>query len=176
MLPSCAPFQSLPGVKASVAALFRSAPAFGGSGAEMRWRGEAATEGLSHAHFSRHGYWFYALFSFAGPLRGAVLLARPKVPKNRTGVPPAPRHPEPNAATLDCAFTEHCPVPWRTAKRGGPQAPFSVILSVAKDLTVSDLNPSSPPGGRRGFTGELVRPSNRTHRRCNRHFRRSDCD
>ena len=107
-----------------------------------RWRGQAATEGLSHAHFSRYEYLPYALFSFVGPLRGAVLLARPKVPKNRTGVPPAPRRPEPNAATLDCPLTEHCSVPWRTAKRGGPQAPslchperpHPVILSKAKDL------------------------------------------
>ena len=45
-------------------------------------------------------------------------MARPKVPKNRTGVPPVPRHPDPETATLDCAFTEHCSVPWRTAKRG----------------------------------------------------------
>ena len=47
-----------------------------------------------YAPCSRYGYWFYALFVCVGPLRGAVLLARPKVPKNRTGLcpcTPAPR-------------------------------------------------------------------------------------
>ena len=91
------------------------------------------TEGLSHAPYSRNGYWSHALFFCVGPC-GAVLLARPKVPKSRTGVSPVPRHPEPHTATLDCSITEHCQVPGRGANRGGPQAPFSVILSIAKDL------------------------------------------
>ena len=80
------PFQSLPCARASAAALFRSAPAFGGSGAEMRCLAEA--EGLSYAHFSRNGYLPNALIFIVGPLRGAVLLARPKVPKNRHGALP----------------------------------------------------------------------------------------
>ena len=53
--------------QASAAALFRSAPAFGGSGAEMRWRGEAATEGLSYAQFSTYGMLAERLLLTVGP-------------------------------------------------------------------------------------------------------------
>ena len=62
---------------------------------------------LLYARHSRYEYWSYALITALGPC-GAVLLARPKVPKNRHGaLPHEPRHPEPDAVTLDCSITEH---------------------------------------------------------------------
>ena len=66
-------------------------------------------------------------------------------------------------------------------KPDGYAAPHFVILSEAqRSRRISryahleiprqardDREPPSPPGGRRGNTGELVPPVDRTHRRCN---------
>ena len=56
------------------------------------------------------------------PARGAAISAQEPLArlasKQRCGAS-MPRHPEPDAATLDCSLTEHCPVTGRGAKRGG---------------------------------------------------------
>ena len=57
---------------------------------------------LLYARYSRYEYWSYALITALGPC-GAVLLARPKVPKNRHGaLPHEPRLSAEHMATPDC--------------------------------------------------------------------------
>ena len=118
--------QSLPCVKASAAALFRSAPAFGGSGAEMRWILPKAKDGgiVPRTMLAKRAPVLRLLLVSVTAARGGTFGPPKSTQKPARGAAPCPRHPEPDAATPDCSITEHCCVLGSGAKRGGPQAPF----------------------------------------------------